>query len=217
MINTLIFDIDLTLVDSLKACVEGTNIIAREFGLPEKSDKEVLAAISLTMESFWEAMWGSYDPAWQKFYEENVVRRIDLNCPLYPGAEDVLKEARRRGLSLGVATNRSQPWLDLAAMGIAKYFDTAVGPDEGVKPKPYPDIPQLAIKQLHTDASHAVLVGDSAFDINSAKGAGIRALGLTQGGASEEELLEAGAWMVRPGISYVLEFLDSSGDFAGHG
>ncbi|MDR3153352.1 MAG: HAD family hydrolase [Deltaproteobacteria bacterium] len=214
MISTLIFDIDLTLVDSLEACVKGTNLLARKFGLPEKSDQEVLDAISLTLEPFWVRMWGRLDPAWREYYESVVIHEVDLNRPLYPGAVDVLRAARDRGITMGVATNRFNPWLDLADMGIAQYFDTAVGPDSDVKPKPYPDIPQLAIKQLQADASAAVLVGDSASDMKSASAAGIRALGLTQGGASEQELLDAGAWRVRKDLASVMELLDSPSGFA---
>ncbi|MDR1081790.1 MAG: HAD family hydrolase [Deltaproteobacteria bacterium] len=215
MISTLIFDIDLTLVDSLETCVKGTNLLAREFGLPEKGDGEVLANISLPIVPFWEAMWGRFEPEWQSFFDANIMPKLDLNRPLYPGTEKVLSEARKRGITLAVATNRTDPWLDLADMGIAQYFDTAVGPGAGVKPKPFPDIPQLAIKQLHTDASRTVLVGDSAFDMASAKAAGIRALGLTQGGTSERELFDAGAWMVCGELSSVLDFLDSPGGFIG--
>ncbi|MDR1036603.1 MAG: HAD family hydrolase [Deltaproteobacteria bacterium] len=215
MISTLIFDIDLTLVDSLEACVKGTNLLAKEFGLPEKTDKEVLDNISLAIVPFWEAMWGRFEPEWQAYFDANIMPILDLNRPLYPGAEDVLREARKRGITLAVATNRENPWLDLADMGIAQYIDTAVGPGDGVKPKPCPDIPQLAIKQLHTDASLTVLVGDSAYDMASARAAGIRPLGLTQGGTSETELFDAGAWMVCKDLGNVLDFLDSPGGFAG--
>jgi phosphoglycolate phosphatase-like HAD superfamily hydrolase len=114
MISTLIFDIDLTLVDSLQACVEGTNALARHFGLPEKGDQEVLAAISLPLGPFWEAMWGRFEPAWQEYFDASVMPGLDLNRPLYPGAEEVLKEARNRGMTMAVATNRENPWLDLA-------------------------------------------------------------------------------------------------------
>ncbi|MDR1312994.1 MAG: HAD family hydrolase, partial [Deltaproteobacteria bacterium] len=79
------------------------------------------------------------------------------------------------------------------------------------KPKPSPDLIQLAIKQLHSDASLTVLVGDSAFDMASARAAGVRALGLTQGGTSEKELLDAGAWTVRPAVSSVMDLLNSPG------
>jgi HAD superfamily hydrolase (TIGR01509 family) len=213
MINTLIFDLDLTLVDSLEACVQGTNLIAKRFGLPEKGSDEVLKALSLTTEAFWLKMWGSYDPAWKDYYEDVVMGQVDLNRPLYPGTLEVLQEARNRGVSMGVATNRRNPWLDLADMGIAEYFDTAVGVDRDVKPKPHPDIPQLAIKQLRADASAALLVGDSPSDMSAARAAGIRALGLTQGGTESQALIDAGAWKVRPDLFSVLELLERSAVF----
>jgi HAD superfamily hydrolase (TIGR01509 family) len=213
MLTTLIFDLDLTLVDSLGACHKGTNLIAKHFGLQEKTEKEVLDAISLPLGPYWDTMWGTYDPAWKSYFLSDVIHQIDLNRPLYPGAKELLEDARAMGILLAVATNRVNPWLDLADMGIAHLFDTAVGPDEGLKPKPEPDIPQQVIKQLHSDPSTTVFVGDSAFDMQSAKAAGIRALGLTQGGLSEKDLYSHGAWLVRDSLSDVREILDSSKGF----
>jgi HAD superfamily hydrolase (TIGR01509 family) len=214
MLTTLIFDIDLTLVNSLDACVKGTNLFAKNFNLPEKTPGEVLAAISLPLEPFWEAMWGKeIEPEWADFYFEMILPNINLYGPLYPGVMDILTEARERGILLAISTNRNNPWLDLAKMGIAHLFDTAVGPDQNVKPKPEPDIPQLVIKQLCSNPSTTVYVGDSTFDMQAAKAAGIKALGLTQGGTSEQELYAAGAWLVKPSISDVRELLDPSKGF----
>jgi phosphoglycolate phosphatase len=213
MLTTLIFDVDLTLVNSLEACLKGTNLIAKRFGLQEKTSDDVLRAISLPLGPYWGKMWGHYDPAWKDYFEKEVLPNIDLNRPLYPGALELLEEARSGGLLLAIATNRHNPWLDLADMGIAHLFDTAVGPDDGVKPKPDPDILLRVIKQLKSDPASTVFVGDSVFDMLAAKEAGIRGLGLTQGKTSEKDLLAAGAWRVKSYITDVKEILENPRNF----
>ncbi|MDR2349838.1 MAG: HAD family hydrolase [Deltaproteobacteria bacterium] len=213
MLTTLIFDIDLTLVNSLDACAKGTNMIADRFGLERKTREEVLACISLPLGPYWGRLWGRYDPEWLEYFKSDVEPVIDLNGPLYPGATDLLRHARNKGILLAVATNRKNPWLDLAKMGIAHLFDTAVGAEEGLKPKPEPDIPLRVIKQLHSEPVNTIFVGDSRFDMLAAKAAGIRALGLKQGGTPEKDLLDAGAWRVKSYITDVKEILDSSQGF----
>ncbi|MDR2459166.1 MAG: HAD family hydrolase [Deltaproteobacteria bacterium] len=213
MLTTLIFDIDLTLVNTLDACLEGTNLLAKEFNLEKKTSKEVQAAISLPLESFWHAMWGKIEPEWYDFYIEKILPNINLFGPLYPGVLDILKEARDREILLAISTNRYHPWLDLAKIGIAHLFDTAVGPDQNIRPKPEPDIPQLILKQLGSNPSTTIYVGDSTFDMLAANASGIKAMGLTQGGTSEKDLFAAGAWLVKPSILDVRELLDPSRGF----
>jgi HAD superfamily hydrolase (TIGR01509 family) len=200
MINTLIFDIDLTLVDSLAACVKGVNILGRRYGLPEVTEEQVLRAISLTTEDFWQSVWGRTDPEWMGFYVKNVVPSLNKEVTVYPGVEDFLAAAKDRGYLLAVGTNRANPWFDLAELGLAKYFDTVVGVTDAPRPKPEPDIILTAVKQLGNGCDEAVFLGDSVSDIESAKAAGVKGLGITQGGSTAEELSKAGAWMTRPTV-----------------
>ncbi|MDR0355720.1 MAG: HAD family hydrolase [Deltaproteobacteria bacterium] len=201
MINAIIFDLDLTLVDSLEASTIGINMVAREFGLPEVTKEQTLKAMPLPDKIFWRNFWGTYDESWNAFFKSRVIPEVTHLCGLYPGAEDILQSAKQKGLLLAIATNRVNPWIDLALMNIAKYFDTAVGASDVPNPKPEPDMLLAVLRQLGVEASSSIYVGDTAGDMKCAAGAGLRGLGLLQGGCTQDELMQAGAFAVRPTLS----------------
>jgi HAD superfamily hydrolase (TIGR01509 family) len=201
MINTLIFDFDMTLVDSLHACAKGANIIAKRFGLPEVSTDVVVKAMSLTTEDFWKTVWGEAKPEWMDYFVKEIVPSLNHEINVFPGVEEFLTTAKERGYLLALGSNRANPWFDLAEIDLAKYFDTAVGVTDAPSPKPHPDILLTAVKHLGNGCDEAVYIGDAVSDILAAKAAGLKALGVAQGGASVEDLTRAGAWMTRPTVA----------------
>jgi pyrophosphatase PpaX len=96
----------------------------------------------------------------------------------------------------------------LASYDLAKFFDTAVGATDAQKPKPDPDILLTVIRQLGVDPSGAIYIGDATIDMACARAAGIRALGLLQGGATQEELTKSGASLVRQDLAACYAVLD---------
>ncbi|MDR1111384.1 MAG: HAD family hydrolase [Deltaproteobacteria bacterium] len=201
MLSALIFDLDMTLIDSLEACTVGANLLARKFGLPEKTESDVIKAITLPTKEFWAELWGDFREEWQIFFRDTVLAEVFHYTRLFPEAEDILRSAKSKGLLLASATNRSNPWHDLAALDIAKYFDTVVGASDVPRPKPEPDMIMAVLRQLGVEAQSAIYVGDSPIDMACAAGAGVRALGLAQGGSSPESLHQAGAAVVRPSLA----------------
>ncbi|MDR1086432.1 MAG: HAD family hydrolase [Deltaproteobacteria bacterium] len=205
MITTVIFDLDLTIIDSLEACTKGANMLAERCGLPKTDKETVIKYISLATPDFWQALWGVSQPDWMVIFNEEIIPLMTPLIKPYPGALDFLDHLRLKGYRLGLATNRVRPWIDLAQMDLAKYFDTAVGTSDTLKPKPQPDILLAALNQLGSASEEAIFIGDSISDMAAAKNAGLRAVGLLQGGCTPEDLTRAGAWTVR-------RDLPSSGD-----
>ncbi|MDR1395686.1 MAG: HAD family hydrolase [Deltaproteobacteria bacterium] len=209
MLNTLIFDVDMTLVDSLDACTKGANLMADHFGLPNVSRQTVAKSLSLPTQDFWQAVWGRSRPEWMAYFNEEVVPKLNNQVTVYPGTEEFLASARAKGFLLAVGTNRTNPWIDLAQMNLAKYFDTAVGISDVPRPKPAPDIILTVLKQLGDICDEAVYVGDSLSDMASAKAAGVKGLGLIQAGLLKPgELTAAGAWMVRRDLASCRDLFD---------
>jgi HAD superfamily hydrolase (TIGR01509 family) len=210
MLSTLIFDLDMTLLDSLAPCTHGLNKLAKRFGLPETDEGTVLKYISLTTEQFWEKVFGRSDPEWYPYFLEHILPGVNADTKCYPAAYPLLDYAKARQMRLAVGTNRENPWLDIAAFGIAHYFDTVVGASGDIRPKPEPDILQEVLKHLNVPAASAIFLGDSRSDMQSAKAAGIRGLGLTQGGEAAEDLFQAGATWVMGDLGEVRDFLDKN-------
>jgi phosphoglycolate phosphatase-like HAD superfamily hydrolase len=91
-------------------------------------------------------------------------------------------------------------------LGVEDRISGVVSSDEAEESKPAPDIFGLALKRAGTAPEDAVVVGDSIWDIEAAKEAGLRAAAVMTGGAfSRAELEEAGAYAVYEDCAELLE------------
>jgi len=200
MIRHVILDFDLTLVNSLPAIGLGLNRLARHFGLKEVTETEIRAVMHLDCQAMWSGLWGAYDPAWHDFFITVMAGEEKKHLTALPGAEDLLRSLKKRGLGLGLATNRDRPWEALASVGLAPYFDSAAGALEVARVKPAPDMLWLVMERLEALPDQTIFIGDAPSDMAAAARAGVRGVGLLEGGGSHEELLAAGAWQIRAAL-----------------
>src|SRR3954464_9806578 len=120
---------------------------------------------------------------------------LDEIAPL-PGARDLLRAIKERGHRLVLASSGQQRHVDLFldrldARDLADEWTTS---DDVESSKPAPDLLQVALKKLGapTEAS-SVMIGDSVWDVEAAKKAGMAAIVVRSGGFGDDELKEAGA------------------------
>ena len=104
-----------------------------------------------------------------------------LDCCL--GMEEVLTRLKERGHRLGIVTAKRRRTVDLAfaRLPIEHLFETVVGGDETERHKPDPAPLRLALERLGAPAEDAAYVGDSPFDMQAAKAAGLYAIGVSWG------------------------------------
>ncbi|MDR2945789.1 MAG: HAD family hydrolase [Candidatus Adiutrix sp.] len=208
MVRTVLFDFDMTLVDSIYAITRGLNTMAEHFNLRRVDESDTRRVMSLAAADFWTALWGDNDPAWGEYFLKAVAGQEKKYLDIAPGAVELLTRLKSEGFGLGLATNRDNAWYALASIGLAKFFDTAVGTRYVPHGKPAPDMIFLALSQMGVSPGQAMYVGDSATDMQAASRAGVRAVGILEGGASKEELLAAGAWQVRPTLNDLDDILN---------
>jgi HAD superfamily hydrolase (TIGR01509 family) len=126
---------------------------------------------------------------------EEVDRMIGEVAPL-PGARDLLLAIKERGHRLVLASSGKPQHVDasldlLDARGLADAW-TSSGDVEASKPAP--DLLQVALEKLGAPAdADSVLIGDSVWDVESAKKAGMPAIVVRSGGFGDDELRDAGA------------------------
>ena len=130
----------------------------------------------------------------------------------FNGAADLLRTTKKSGLVVVLATSASEAEAEhlTAALDADDYIDVVTTKDDVDASKPDPDIVNTALEKGGLDASDAVFVGDTVWDVEAAGGAGVPCVGVLSGGISEAELREAGAVAVYRDVAHLLEEFDSS-------
>jgi pyrophosphatase PpaX len=107
------------------------------------------------------------------------------------GMDDVLVALKDQGRKLGIVSAKRRRTVELAfaSVEIGHLFDVVVGGDEHEKQKPEPDLLLLALERLGAEPATAAYVGDSPFDMQAARAAGMHAVGVTWGGIHVREAL----------------------------
>ena len=120
---------------------------------------------------------------------------LDEIAPL-PGARDLLVAIKERGHRLVLASSGQQRHVDFAldlldARDLADDWTSSADADAT---KPAPDLLQVALKKLGAPQdAPSVMIGDTPFDVEAAKKAGMPAIVVRSGGFGDDELREAGA------------------------
>ncbi len=121
--------------------------------------------------------------------------------PLFAGVREFLDLVRGQGRHLAMATGKSRTGAlrIIAEHGLGEYF-AAVKTGDLCRPKPHPDMLWQILEELGVPAERAVMVGDTTFDMEMARAAGVRAIGVGWGVHASDELANAGADLVVPSL-----------------
>ena len=196
--NTIIFDLDGTLLNSLEDIRDSANYTMRKMGFSEKDREEIKGAVGNGVRH----LLTSCIPQEQKADEEILEQALqifrqyyflhsqDQTSP-YEGACGHLERLDERGLKMAVISNKP----DEAAQKVVRHFfgdhiTYISGEKDGVRRKPAPDLIKEALHFFGSDAVCAVYVGDSEVDVLTARNAGIPVI-LVSWGFRSREALEA--------------------------
>jgi pyrophosphatase PpaX len=181
----VLFDLDGTVVDSggiiLASMRHATRtVLGREF-----PDEALMAAVGGPgLEHQLRAFGG------EQHLDELIRVYREHNEPLHEqlrpcaGMDDVLLRLKAEGRRLGIVSAKRRRTVELAfaSVAVGHLFDVVVGGDEAERQKPEPDLLLLALERLGAVAAEAAYVGDSPFDMQAARAAGMHAVGVTWGG-----------------------------------
>jgi HAD superfamily hydrolase (TIGR01549 family) len=126
------------------------------------------------------------------------------------GAHELLVELKRRGHAVVLASSSIQKHLDhfLGLLDAREAADAWTTKDEVEASKPEPDLVRAALDKAGTD--DAVMIGDTPWDIEAARRAGIETICVITGGFSEQELREAGATAVYESVDDLRRDLENT-------
>ncbi len=190
----VLFDLDGTLIDSGAIILDSFRHAARAVLDIELTDDALLAGVATG--SGLRDQLASFD---RDRVEELIVSYRQHNEPAHEhleccnGVEDLLEGLRGQGRRLGIVTAKRRATVDLAfaRLPIAHHFDIVVTEESTERRKPHPDPILLAIDRLGAEPRDAAYVGDSPFDAEAAKAAGVFAVGVTWGRLFARHQLDA--------------------------
>jgi pyrophosphatase PpaX len=109
----------------------------------------------------------------------------------FVGIAEALVQLKGEGRKLGIVSAKRRTTVELAfaRVPLGHLFDVIVGGDETERQKPDPEPLLLALERLDARSEDAAYVGDSPYDMQSARAAGVYAVGVTWGGIHEHEAL----------------------------
>ncbi len=199
----VIFDVDGTLVDSQSDIIASMSAAFGGVGLAVPGDAAIKGIVGLSLPvamaqlapaaplAVQEAMVAGYKAAY------NGLRQINgaEGSPFFPGARAALERlAADPAVTLAVATGKSRRGLDglLAAHGLAGMFACTQVADDHPS-KPHPSMIHACLRATGVAPGDAVMIGDTEFDIDMGRAAGIRTLGVGWGYHPRARLARADA------------------------
>ena len=183
MIKALIFDFDGLILDTESPEADVWSQIYTEYGFEfpigewgtvvgGSGDSNFDAANHLSLLS-----QGRLDPGSMRIRHRSDSDALTLKQPIMPGVSDYIREAKRLGLKVAIASSSNHVWVDTHAkrLGIFDYFDHVICSDDvGYgRTKPNPDLYLLALKQLQIQKNEAIVFEDSPNGVKAANRAGI--------------------------------------------
>jgi len=194
-VNTLIFDWDGTLADSIDNIVIAMQRAAVDVGLTVRTPREVRDIIGLALPDAVAVLYPDLqDPLLARrvieAYTDNYLALEQQPSVLFEGVHAALEVLRGEGFHLAVATGKTRRGLDrmLATHDLENYFDVTRCADETAG-KPDPRMIAEILRELEVAAADACMVGDSEFDIIMGHNAGVRPVAVTYGAMTEQQLL----------------------------
>ena len=204
MIDTIIFDLDGTLLNTLEDLMDSVNFALERQGFPLRNLEEIRSFVGNGIRVLMERAvpkdvigTDTFEVCFKDFNDYYKVHMEDKTAP-YDGINEMLKNIKKAGFKTAIVTNK----VDYAAQELCNRLfpeiDLVVGSVDDRPNKPAPDGAFYAIDTLGSKAENTIFVGDADTDILTAKNAGLKSIGVLWG-FRDREIIEA------EGAEYIVE------------
>ena len=213
MYKLAIFDFDGTLVDSAPGIVAVMVDVIEEYKLPHTilEEWQTLIGVPLMrqMEIIFpdksEEYWLELATRYRAIYDTQAIEI----CPLFPHLIDMLERLRKAHIKITIASSKRRHLIStvLDHHKLTHYFHLIVGAQDVANHKPHPESVIQTLEKLNISAEDSVVIGDSSYDLDMARNAGVDAIGVTTGIHTAEILAKSEPKHIVRGLDEVLPII----------
>ncbi len=197
-LDTFIFDLDGTLLDTIPDLMALTNRILEELGCPQRTQEEILSFVGSGVRRLIylalppDATEKTRDRA-MELWNQHFHEYYHQTKP-FPGVMPLLDGLKEREMGIGVVSNKLQAGVDqIMSICLPGYTAVMYGESPLIPRKPDPTGIQQAMRMLKTAPANTAYVGDSPGDIKAARNAGVFAVAALWGYHAKEDFANEGA------------------------
>ena len=198
-INTVVFDMDGTVLNTLYDLTASVNHVLTQFGMPLRRQDEyrMFFGNGIRFAIKCAAPEGTSDETLDRmlplFREHYDAHCLDNTKP-YDGIPELMRRLKDDGYKIAIVSNK----IDSAVKELHERFfsdcvDVAIGEQEGIRRKPAPDMVMEALRLLDSKQEEAIYIGDSEVDIQTADNSGLDCISVLWGFRDRELLIKNGA------------------------
>ena len=190
-----IFDFDGTLVDSKDAIAEATNFALEDCGFPKMHPEQITGLVGLPLEYSLRQFLGeaATEETVNKLFLRYRARWLELEpgrLQLFPGMRELLDALKTESIEMAIATSKSLQGLErvMDTLELRAYFGSIVTNDLVTHGKPHPEMVEQILAHFDLPPAQAVMIGDTTYDLQMGKAAGVDTCAVTYGSHSPETL-----------------------------
>jgi pyrophosphatase PpaX len=176
-INTVLFDLDGTLIDSIGLILSSYRHTMTAHGFPDVADDEWLRGVGTPLRAQL-GPWARDDAHLEALvatYRDYNLSNHDTMVRPFPHVSELVREIRERGFRTGVVTSKTREGTrrGLKLVGLEDAIEIMVCADDVTNAKPHPEPVNRAVAALSADPRSTIFVGDSIHDLHSGRDAGV--------------------------------------------
>lgn len=212
-IDTVIFDLDGTLLNTLTDLTNSVNYALEQYQLPTHSEDAVRRMVGNGIYVLFEKAipdgrnFPEYDNCVKTFQKHYELHKKDFTRP-FPGIMDLLKQLSTQNYKLAIVSNKfDQAVKELCKDFFTPYISTAIGESKEIARKPAPDTVFQAMNELGSAPETCVYIGDSDVDIATANNSGIPCISVTWGFRDQDFLIQHGGTCFANSATDIIDIL----------
>ena len=194
--DTVIFDLDGTLLNTLEDLADAVNFVMRANQYPERTVEEVRCFVGNGIRRLMEQAVPKHviGEEFERVFEEfknYYTEHCQIKTCAYEGIMSLLSCLYEKRYAMAIVSNKNHAAVcELNDIYFKEYINVAIGQKDGIRKKPAPDTVIQALKELGKDKEKTIYVGDAEVDFATAKNSGMDCALVTWGFRTVEELAE---------------------------